>query len=256
MAAIGGLLLDIDGVLVVSWEPIPGAAKTLRWLRDREIPFALVTNTTTMSRRGLAARLANVGLDVEPERLVTAPAATAAYVRSHHPGARCFLLAKGDVAEDLKGIELVDERADVVIMAGAEEALTYEAMNHAFRMLRDGAALVAMHRNVWWMTSEGPKLDAGPYVTALEEAAGVRAAVVGKPSPEIFREAVSLLGVERDRAAMVGDDPEADLAPAQSLGLTAILVRTGKFQAETEAAGGARPDHVIDSVAELPELLG
>lgn len=252
---IRGILLDIDGVLVMSWEPIPGAAETLRWLHDRDIPFALVTNTTTLSRRSLAARLSETGMRVEPDRLVTASAATAAYLRRNHPGAPCYLLATGDVAEDLYGIDLVDDAAEVVVVAGAEDAFTYDAMNRAFRMLREGASLVAMHRNVWWLTSEGPKLDAGPYVTALEEAAGVRAVVVGKPSPEIFRESVALLGIAGQEILMVGDDLDADVLPAQAIGLAGVLVRTGKFREETLTGAPEAPDHVIDSVADLPELL-
>ncbi|MGH2683274.1 MAG: TIGR01458 family HAD-type hydrolase [Actinomycetota bacterium] len=250
-----GVLLDVDGVLVVSWEALPGAAESLRVLEERRIPFALVTNTTTLSRRSLSARLAQAGLEVPPELLMTAPAATAAYLRSHHPGASCFLLATGDVAEEFQGIALAADAADVVVVGGAEDALTYEAMNRAFRMIRDGAALVAMHRNAWWMTSEGPKLDAGPYVAALEEATGVRAVVVGKPSTEIFRGALALLGAEPERAVMVGDDLEADVFPAQAIGLTGVAVRTGKFQEEALAAAGDKPDHVIDSVADLPSLL-
>jgi HAD superfamily hydrolase (TIGR01458 family) len=252
---IRGVLLDVDGVLVVSWEPINGAAEALRWLRDRQLPFALVTNTTTLSRGSLAARLSEAGLEVEPDRVVTAAVATAAYLRRVHPRARCFLLATGDVAEELDGIDLVDDGAEVVVVAGAEDAFTYDAMNRVFQMLRDGAALVAMHRNVWWMTPEGPKLDAGPYVTALEEAAGVRAVVVGKPSPEIFRESLALLGAAPEGTLMVGDDLDADVLPAQRIGLTGVLVRTGKFQGETLTAAGSRPDHIIDSVADLPALV-
>ena len=147
----------------------------------------------------------------------------------------------------------MDKEADVVVIGGAEDALTYEAMNRAFRMLRDGAALVAMHRNAWWMTADGPKLDAGPYVTALEQAAGVRATVVGKPSPGIFREGVGQLGVGPERALMVGDDLESDVLPAQAIGLTGVLVQTGKFR--EEALAGRRPDHVIASIADLPTLI-
>jgi HAD superfamily hydrolase (TIGR01458 family) len=255
VAETSGVLFDVDGVLVVSWAAIPGAAETLRWLRDRDIPFALVTNTTTLSRRSLATRLSDAGLQVEPDRIVTASAATAAYLRRNHPGASCYLLATGDVADDLDGIDLVEDAADVVVVAGAEDAFTYDAMNRAFRMLREGAELVAMHRNVWWMTSEGPKLDAGPYVSALEEAARVRAVVVGKPSPEIFRESVGLLGVAASRAMMVGDDLEADVLPAQGIGMRGVLVRTGKVRGETLTDAPGVPDHVIDSVADLPGLL-
>ena len=255
MAPIGGVLLDVDGVLVESWEPIPRAAETLGWLREQDIPFALVTNTTTLSRESLAARLSEAGLPIAPDRIVTASAATAGYIRRNHPGASCYLLATGDVAEDLDGIDLVDDAAEVVVVAGAEDAFTYDAVNRAFRMLRDGAALVAMHRNLWWLTSEGPKLDAGPYVTALEEAAGVRAVVVGKPSPEIFRESLALLSAAPERTVMVGDDLEADVLPAQGIGLIGVMVRTGKFQGESQTTAAGRPDHVIDSVADLPALV-
>ena len=252
---IEAVLLDVDGVLVVSWKPLPGAEETLLFLRDRQVPFALVTNTTTLCRRSLAARLGDAGLEVEPQRIVTAAVATAAYLRTHHQGSRCFLLATGDVTEDFDGIALVQDRADVVVVGGAEDAFTYESMNRAFRMLRDGAALVAMHRNIWWVTSEGPKLDAGPYVTALEQAAGVGAEVVGKPSPEIFGAALAVVGVEPAGGMMVGDDLDADVLPAQSIGMTGVLVRTGKFEGQTPSAAPGRPDHVIDSVAELPGLL-
>ncbi|MFN2490417.1 MAG: TIGR01458 family HAD-type hydrolase [Actinomycetota bacterium] len=253
--SIEGLLIDIDGVLVVSWEPIAGARDALAALRSSGRRFLLATNTTTAGRSTLVRRLCEAGFDVELEDLVTAPLATAAYLRARHPGASCFLLATGDVAEDFADVELVDADADVVVIAGAEERFTYDNMNRAYRMLNDGAALVAMHRNVSWMTSEGLKLDAGPYVRALEEAAEVEAVVVGKPSADFFATAVALLGGPRERVAMVGDDIHSDVLAAQALGLTGVLVRTGKFRPEVlERAGGA-PDHVIDSIADLPALL-
>lgn len=255
MGAIDGLLLDIDGVLVVSWKPLPGALRAMAWLRGAPISFRLVTNTSTHSRASLAVTLGEAGFDVRPEELVTAPVATAGYLRTRHPGARCLLLAKGDVAEDFAGIELVREEADVVVVGGAEEKFTYDNLNLAFRMLMGGAALVAMHRNLSWMTEGGWQLDAGAFIRGLEEAAGVKARVVGKPSAEFFHQAVAHLGIPPERVAMVGDDIEADVLAAQAAGLTGVLVRTGKFRPEDLERAPGRPDHVIDSVADLPALL-
>jgi HAD superfamily hydrolase (TIGR01458 family) len=251
-SGVEAVLLDIDGVLVVSWEALPGAPESLTWLRDNDVPYLLATNTTTLSRASLADKLREAGFDVDAAQLITAPAITAAYLASHHRAARCFLLAKGDVADDLEGVSIVDDDADVVIVAGAEEAFSYDNMNRAYRMLSEGAALVAMHRNVSWMTSEGPKLDAGPYIRALEEAAGVEASVMGKPSPDFFREAVRILGAPAERVAMIGDDVANDVLAAQDVGLTGVLVRTGKFTPESLERAPARPDHVLDSIADLP----
>ena len=254
---VDGLLLDIDGVLAVSWEPIDGAIDTLAWLRSRAIPFRLITNTTTHPRRALAQTLRDAGFSVEPAEIVTAVAATAEYLRKHHAGARVFLLSDGDARADLEGITLVgpDEPADVVVIGGASDDFTYPTLNHIFWLLSEGAALVGMHRNLFWRTADGLQLDAGAYIAALEEATGTQAAICGKPAPAYFHAALEMLGVSPDRAAMVGDDVANDVLGAQAIGMTGVLVRTGKFRpADLERTDGT-PDHVIDSFADLPALL-
>jgi HAD superfamily hydrolase (TIGR01458 family) len=141
----------------------------------------------------------------------------------------------------------------VVVIGGAEERLTYERMNRAFRLLLGGARLVTMHRNRWWRTADGLALDSGPFVRALEEAAGVRATVVGKPAAAFFRQGLRGLGLPAGAVAMVGDDAASDLAPARRLGMRGVLVRTGKPVGEPELSDA---DLVLGSVAELPGALG
>lgn len=255
---IEGLLLDIDGVLAVSWEAIPGAAETLAWLRGEGIPFRLVTNTTTHTRRALAETLGKAGIRVEAGEIVTAVVGTAAYLRSHHAGARCYLLSDGDAREDLAGVRLAGpgEDAEVVVLGGASDDFGYANLNHAFRMLVNGAALVAMHRNLYWRTAEGLQMDAGAYVAGLEEAAGVEATICGKPSPAFFESALEDLGRPAERVAMVGDDVDNDVLGAQAVGLTGVLVKTGKFRPQDLEGKGSAPDHVVESIADLPGLLG
>jgi HAD superfamily hydrolase (TIGR01458 family) len=255
---VRGLLLDVDGVLHVSDHPVPGAAEALAALRRAAIPHLLLTNTTTATRATLGRRLRTMGLVVDDDRLLTAAMATAAFVQRRTPGARCYLIAKGDVADEFTaaGLQLAsdddDDPADLVIIGGAEERLTYERMNRAFRLLLGGARLVTMHRNRWWQTAAGPALDSGPFVRALEEATGVRATVVGKPSALFFRQGLRALGLPAADVAMVGDDARTDLAPARRLGMTTILVRTGKPVGATEERVA---DLVLDSVAGLPGAL-
>src|SRR5438552_9995270 len=224
MQPVRGVLLDIDGVLHVSMQPIAGAAETLNWLEQHGFATCFVTNTTTMARVTLAERLRTIGLPITEEHLITAPVATANYIRQHYPGKRCWVLTKGDTEADFAGIKLVQSEADVVVIGGAEELLTYEAMNAAFRMLMDGAVLLAMHRNLYWRASDGLMLDSGPYVHALELATGKQATVLGKPDRVFFEQALHLIGAAADEAVTVGDDIENDVGGAQRAGMRGILV--------------------------------
>ena len=141
---------------------------------------------------------------------------------------------------------------DVILLGGPDESWTYTRLNSVFRVLRTGVPLVAMQRNRWWPTAGGPSLDAGMFVAGLEYAASVTAAVVGKPSPAIYRTACELLGVRPEEAMMVGDDPESDLAPAAGIGMRTCLVRTGKGSSFSEAD----VDLDLPELAALPEALG
>jgi len=253
---VDGVLLDIDGVLTVSWRALPGAVEAVRWLRDRPVPFLLATNTTTMSRAELSATLGRAGIEVGVDELVTAPVAAAGFLRREHPDASVFQVGGRGARADLEGVRFVDDGdADVVLVAGADEDFTWERLDAAFRLLLDGAVLVAMHRNTSWMTDQGPTLDSGPFVAALEAATGATATVTGKPAPAFFASCVSMLGLEPARMAMVGDDLDNDVLAAQRCGLTGVLVRTGKFRREALDASAERPDVVLDSIADLPEAL-
>ncbi|MER6628596.1 HAD-IIA family hydrolase [Streptomyces sp. NPDC000987] len=275
MESVRAVLIDIDGVLTVSWRPLPGAVEALREIRAAGFGVALVTNTTSRTRAVIAGTLREAGFPVDARDILTAPVVTAAHLAEHAPGARCLLLNSGDIAEDLGDVTLLDPEAaedpeamedpenpegaaggpDVVIVGGAGPEFGYAALNRAFRHVRRGARLVAVHRNLYWRTDEGLQLDSGAFLLGLEKAAGVEAEVVGKPSRAFFEAALARLGARADEAVMIGDDVESDVLAAQAAGITGVLVRTGKYRPDTLRAAGGTPDHVIDSFAELPALL-
>jgi len=255
MASIRAVLLDIDGVLHVSMQPVAGAIETLHWLKNQGYQVCFVTNTTTCSRSTLVQKLKNIGLPLDEDRVVTAPIATANYIRQHYPGKRCWLLTKGDTAADFADIHLVDSRADIVVIGGAEELLMYENMNHAFRMLMDGAILLATHTNLYWRTNEGLQLDSGPFVHALELATGQHAIVLGKPNIVFFEQALLTIGVQPQETIMVGDDIENDVGASQRAGLQGVLVCTGKHNAHSPLLAQIHPDAILPSIADLPGWL-
>ncbi|KIE23264.1 HAD family hydrolase [Streptomyces sp. MUSC 125] len=254
--SVRAVLIDIDGVLTVSWKPLPGAVDALRRIRAAGLGVALVTNTTSHSRASIATTLAGAGFEVGAQDVLTAPAATAAHLAKHFPGARCTLLNSGDIGDDLGEVTLVDDRADVVVVGGAGPEFDYAALNRAFGQLQRGARLIAMHRNLYWRTDAGLQLDSGAFLLGLERAARVEAEVTGKPSRAFFAAALVRLGVGAQRALMVGDDIESDVLAAQRAGLTGVLVKTGKYLPQTHRNASGTPDHVVDSFADLPRLLG
>lgn len=251
---IQGFLIDVDGVLHVDGDPIPGAAEALQRLNTLGIPYVLLTNTTIRTRRQLGELLRSLRFPVSDDQLVTAGAATATYLRTHYPDQPCFLLVEGDVREEFAGIPLVeDDSASVVVLGGAGSVYTYDRLNLAFRLLLRGAHFVAMHRNLVWERRDGLALDTGAFLMGLEAATGRQAHLVGKPSPDFFQAGLARLGLPPEHVAMVGDSLTADIAPAQALGMTGILVQTGRFRPSDLETG--QPDVLLPSFAELPTWL-
>ncbi len=268
--AIGGVLFDIDGVLVTSWKPIPGAAEAVAVLADRQIARSYLTNTTTRTRQQIASALCDAGIEVRPDEVITAAALTADYVRANYPDARCFLVNNGQITDDMPGIDIVDsedyddagsEVPDVILLGGAGPEYSHRTLSRVYEWMAQGVPVVAMHRSTAWTTTEGLRIDTGMYLIGMEETSGRKATGVGKPAPAGFLASAARLGVDPDEMYMVGDDLNNDVLAAQVVGMTGVLVRTGKFRQDTLDRWAAdefamQPNHVIDSVADLPRLLG
>jgi len=133
--------------------------------------------------------------------------------------------------------------------------MTYDLLNAAFRAVTGGAEIIALEKDRYWMAPDGFMLSAGPFVAALEFAAGKTATVMGKPSKAFFDMALRDMDLRPDQAVMVGDDIITDIAGARKTGMKAVLVRTGKFRDETLRTAVIKPTYVIDSIARLGDIL-
>jgi HAD superfamily hydrolase (TIGR01458 family) len=254
MAAI---LIDVDGVLLVSGEPIEGAQDAVGRLRANGHRLRFVTNQTTRSRAQLAESLRSLGFEIEDSELqTTADAAVRAL-----QGKRVLALTMHALVGDLDTLELVGEGAEAVLIGGADDTpetnLVFSYMNlaRAFGELELGAHLYCLHKNRWWQTKRGPLLDSGAFVAGLEFAAQVEAVVLGKPSSAYFAAACQALDADPHMAWMVGDDLESDVAGAQGVGMRSVLVRTGKFRPDAVERARVQPDGIVSSIAHLPEWL-
>ncbi len=251
-----GLIVDVDGTLLVHDRAVAGAAELLAACARRGLPYRIVTNTTRRSRASTAAVLRQAGLDVSDE-VVLQPAVLARRLILDSGRLRAGLLVPEDVRADLAGIDGTTDNPDWVVLGDIGRRFDFESLNEAFGWLRGGARLLALHRNPCWHPSleEGWVLDAGAFVAALEYAAGVTAEVVGKPSPAFFELALRDMGLEAGRVLVVGDDVEGDGRGGASAGCRTALVKTGKFRGSEAELAGFAPDLVLESVADLVSRL-
>jgi HAD superfamily hydrolase (TIGR01458 family) len=244
-----GLLIDLDGTLYVEDAPIPGAREALLRLEAAGIPYRYVTNTTRKPRREVVSRLRKLGFPAR-KNLVSTPAVAA---NARLAGKRCHPLVTQALLEDIPDLILADTGpTEHVLIGDLGDGFDYALLNRAFRLLMDGAELVALQRNRFWQERDGPSLDAGPFVAALEYASGKTATVVGKPELAFFEAALRGLGLEAKDVAMVGDDAESDVAGAQRAGLWGIQVKTGKYRPGVVGEADAE----IESIVDLPVVLG
>ena len=245
-------LLDISGVLYEGETALPGAADALARLKEAGFPFRLITNTSRSPKRAIVEKLTRLGFEVSAEDVVTTASVACAAMKAD--GVKPYLLVHPDLMEDLP--EAADT-PDAVLLGDAAQHFTYERLNDAFRILLDGGKFYALGRNRYFKGDSGLELDAGAFVAALEYASGAEARLIGKPSPDYFREAAKEIDADPATTLMVGDDVEADVLGAVDAGFMAALVTEGKFREgddETAKGGGA---HVAASLAEIvEELLG
>jgi len=250
-----GLLLDLDGTV---WEEdglIPGADEAVAALRAAGVPLRFVTNITRVPRGTLAGWLAEFGVPATAADVFTPPLAAAAWLRQRGID-RVLLCLPEHTHVEFDGLVIDNASPEAVVIGDLGDGWTYEILNEAFNRILEGAEFLALHRNRYWKTGGGLAVDAGAFVAALEYASGREATLVGKPSLPLYHAASASIGLKVSEVAMVGDTLESDIAGAKAAGCQAILVRTGKFDADELAESDVQPDRVIDSIAELPGLLG
>jgi HAD superfamily hydrolase (TIGR01458 family) len=254
LCGIKGLLVDLDGTLYVGDEPLPGVRVALGKLRMAGVPMRLLTNTTTKPRAAIVAKLDAMGLEIGADEIFTAPRAAAEVLRAHGI-LRAYFLLKPPVLVDMEGIEPAEEGARAVVIGDMGADFTYERLNRAFRLLIEGAEFYALAENRMFRGADGMNLDVGAFVRGLEYASRREATLLGKPARAFFESALAALGLSPNEVAVIGDDLEGDVGGAQGAGLRGVLVRTGKFREGELASATIKPDAVLDSFADVAEIL-
>ncbi|XP_064164243.1 haloacid dehalogenase-like hydrolase domain-containing protein 2 [Anguilla rostrata] len=228
--ALKAVLIDLSGTLHIEDTVVPGAPEALKRLRETPLAVKFVTNTTKESKQSLLDRLHRLNFSIQEREIFTSLTAARGLVERR--SLRPLLLLEDSALEDFAGIETSDPNA--VVVGLAPDHFNYQTLNKAFRLILEGAPLIAVHKARYYKRKDGLALGPGPFVTGLEYATDACATVVGKPEKTFFLEALRDLDCTPEEAVMIGDDARDDVGGAQNAGLRGILVQTGKYRAGDE----------------------
>ncbi|SVE03627.1 uncharacterized protein METZ01_LOCUS456481, partial [marine metagenome] len=203
----------------------------------------------------LVNMLNNMGLMVDSSEIFAAPHAAAEYCEIKGYNKILLIVPDQEMQDDFSAFQLVENNPDAVVIGDMGRLFTFKLLNKIFRIIINGAKLIAMHKNRYWAPAEGLVLDLGAFIAALEYASNTPATILGKPSANLFNLAVRPWGLSKSSIYVVGDDLDADIGGAHSAGMKSILVKTGKFLDKNLEHSTIKPDFIINSIADLPRLL-
>ncbi len=250
-------LMDMDGVLVHEEQAIPGAAEFLAGLRERAIPFLVLTNNSIYTRRDLAARLRISGLDVPEEAIWTSALATARFLEDQRPGGSAFVIGEAGLTTALHeaGYVLTERDPDYVIL-GETRTYSFERLTRAIRLIDAGARFIATNPDPTGPSPEGSTPATGSVAALVSRATGVQPYFVGKPNPLMMRSALNAIDAHSEQTAMIGDRMDTDIISGLEAGLETILVLTGVMTRTDAERYPYRASRTVDSIADLVGDLG
>jgi NagD protein len=249
-------LMDMDGVLVHEEDLIPGADRFVAILRERELPFLVLTNNSLYTRRDLAARLRKSGIEVPEQAILTSALATARFLADQRPGGSAFVIGEVGLTTALhsSGYTLTERDPDYVVV-GETRTYSFSRITQAVRHVQNGARFIATNPDPSGPSSEGPLPATGSLASLISTATGVSPYFVGKPNPLMMRTALNAIGAHSESTVMIGDSMRTDIVAGLESGLETILVLSGVTSPADVDRFPHRPSRIVDSIADLiPEV--
>lgn len=254
-----GFVLDMDGVLYRGDEPLPGLTDFVANCERTDTAFVFVTNNSMRTPEQYVAKLADMGVAVASDRIITSGISVVEYLREHYPrGTRLYIIGMPALHHLLVNDDtgyVLDADDPELIVSASDLTLTYEKLKIATLAIRRGAAWVATNPDTTLPVENGLWPGAGAILAALRATTDAEPLVVGKPEPVMMQQALRRMGLPPAEAVMVGDRLDTDILGGIRSGMTTALVMTGVETPETVAAQTIKADYVLRDLAELVERV-
>jgi 4-nitrophenyl phosphatase len=263
LAAVRGLLIDLDGVVYEGPRVIPGAREFFDFLRHVDFPFLLTTNNSTLTPRSYVDRLAGMGIAVAEHQVLGSAEATAGMLAAEFPrGGRAFVIGEDGLLSALEAAGFVlahggvdaEDAVDVVVV-GLDRQITYEKLTRAVNLVRGGARYVGPNPDTTLPMPFGVIPGAGSFQALITAATGVRPTIVGKPEPTMLLMGAARLGLDPANVAIIGDRLDTDILGGTRAGLVSVLVLTGVTRRTDLERGPAQPDAIFDDLFAVRRAL-
>lgn len=257
------ILLDGDGVLWKSDDPIPGINPFFDFLSERKIKWALLTNNNTRTAQDYINKLTGFGIPADQKSVFTSSTVTADYLLNRYgTGAALHVVGMSGLIDTLQeaGFEItvgedIPEKDVVAVVAGMDRQINHQKIKIAMRLILNGAAFIATNTDGSFPTPEGINPGTGMVIGALQFASGVEPYVAGKPHPAIFETALKALGSSPEETLMIGDRLETDILGANLLGIKTLAVLTGVTSRVEINQSDIKPDYVYQDIAAVHQAL-
>ncbi|MBN1379330.1 MAG: HAD-IIA family hydrolase [Gammaproteobacteria bacterium] len=251
------ILFDLDGVFYEGDSVVTGGAEVIKWVREQNIPYLFVSNITTKNRLDLVAKLFEMGITVDISHILTPPVAAVAWLQAHNKNNIALYVPypiRNEFSRFINSQNNSDDDVDALVIGDLGKMWTFEKLNEAFQLLvsEPQPTLLALGMTRYSQTEDGLRLDVAPFVMALQYASMAQPVIMGKPSPDFYRTALSMLETDAEDTVIIGDDLFTDIEGGQQLGMRGLLVRTGKFM-QRDLQTDVHPFAVLDSIADLPD---
>jgi len=253
MSDIKGIIFDIDCVLEFQGKVYPGAVETLELLRSRGLLIRFLTNSTLKSRLSCTQKLRRSGFQADEDEVITASYAAAVYLKGLDPRS-CWVMVERAGLDEFKDFKIDDQNPEYVVVGDNRSHFDFDHLNHAVKLLLNGAQLIAMQGEQLDTSMGDVELNVGAWAAMLERASNKPAVYLGKPNPYNFGLALDSMGLDKRQVVAVGDRVHTDILGARNAGLRSILVRTGEFDPR-ELQDEVKPDFICDSLRDLPAVI-
>ena len=254
-------IFDMDGTIYLGYQVFPYAIRFINNLRAAGKKVLFFTNNASHTTEFYVQKLTKLGFSPTPDEIMTSGDVTIEFLKRHRAGKNVYLVGTPELVENFRenGIPMLtgsEETADIVVTS-FDTTLTYEKMDNACRMVRNGAEYLSTHPDFNCPTETGFMPDSGAIAALITASTGVTPRYLGKPYPEVVEMIERVTGISRDKTCIFGDRLYTDIALGAKNGVTSILVLTGEgtYEEAMELPEGEKPAFIFPSLREVDEAV-